>query len=144
MEFSAQDVVDVTSANEKFYVAFQSLTMELMEGVWLKEDYVKCVHPGWNLLTGYRSVMESWSTIFQNTDEIQFTLSDVEVAVRGNLAWVVLAENLQSRVRGGRRTQGTILATNLFEKREGAWYLVHHHASMAAFVQEPPGPRTLH
>jgi ketosteroid isomerase-like protein len=136
MPGSSQDAEEVKRANEEFYQAFQSLTLERMERVWLKADYVKCVHPGWGLLKGYESVMESWGRIFENTDRIQFLLTDVDVEVRGTLAWVVLTENLTSDLPDGRSTRGSILATNLFEKRDGTWYVIHHHASAVAFSQQ--------
>jgi ketosteroid isomerase-like protein len=141
---NSQDIEDVTNANKEFYEAFQSLALERMESVWLKEDYVKCVHPGWNLLVGYDSVMESWRRIFENTDQIRFVLADVEVEVRGSLAWVVLTENLASELPGGRSTEGAVLATNLFEKRDRVWYLIHHHASTVAFSERGRGSETIH
>jgi ketosteroid isomerase-like protein len=140
----SQDIQEVTRANQEFYEAFQSLVLERMQRVWLKENYVKCVHPGWNLIVGYDSVMESWRRIFENTNQIRFTLANVVVEVKEGLAWVVLTENLASELPDGKSTEGAVLATNLFEKRDGVWYLIHHHASTIAFSNRRRSTETIH
>ena len=118
----------VTAANEAFYRAFETLEIEEMEKVWLRASYIKCVHPGWPLLRGWGPIMTSWERIFANTFGMRFTLSDVHVEVSGSLGWVVLIEELESRGYEG-VSRSEILTTNLFEKRDGQWFIVHHHAS---------------
>jgi ketosteroid isomerase-like protein len=86
------------------------------------------VHPGWPLLCGWDAVRGSWQRIFDNTTEMRFTLSDVTVNVAGDLAWVTCTENILSEV-GERVSVTAILATNVFERTEAGWLLVHHHAS---------------
>ena len=78
----------------------------------------------------------SWETIFKNTVEIRFSLSDVSVHVDGNLAWVTCAENILSQVRGNISVT-SVLATNLFERQGDAWLMIHHHASHV-FAPEAP------
>ena len=90
----------VNEVNQLFYEAFESLDIKRMEGIWLREDYIKCVHPGWALLSGWDAVMESWRRIFENTEQMRFTLTNVEPRVQGDLAWVTLYENLASRLQG--------------------------------------------
>jgi ketosteroid isomerase-like protein len=115
---------------------FETLDIKKMEKMWLHASYIKCVHPGWPLLIGWGPVMISWERIFANTDSMHFTLADVRVEVVGTLAWVVLVEELESRsVAGLSRSQ--ILATNLFEKHDGQWFIIHHHASP---IFAPPTP----
>jgi len=118
----------VTAANEAFYRAFETLESEEMEKVWLRASYIKCVHPGWPLLRGWGPIMTSWERIFASTFGMRFTLSDVHVEVAGSLAWVVLIENLEARGYEG-VARSEILTTNLLEKRDGQWFIVHHHAS---------------
>jgi ketosteroid isomerase-like protein len=118
----------VTAANEAFYRAFETLEIREMEKVWLRASHIKCIHPGWPLLRGWGPIMTSWERIFANTFGMRFTLSDVHVEVSGSLGWVVLIENLESRGDEG-VARSEILTTNLFEKRDGQWFIVHHHAS---------------
>ena len=65
------------------------------------------------LLTGWDAVRESWHAIFANTQEMRFTVSDVQVVQVGDLGWVTCTENILSDVRG-RVAVTAILATNLF------------------------------
>lgn len=43
----------VTEANQNFYTVFSSKSLFGMAALWLNADYVKCIHPGGMLLTGY-------------------------------------------------------------------------------------------
>lgn len=123
----------VLAANRRFYAAMDSLDLEEMEAVWLHADWVKCVHPGWELLKGWDEVRASWQRIFENTQRMQVIVSDLEVQVDGNIAWVVDVEEVTSSFESGFST-AWVQATNLYVERNGEWYMVHHHAS--------PIPRT--
>ncbi len=123
-----KEQMEVYKANENFYSAFESLEIEKMEKVWLKESTIQCFHPGWGLLRGWEPVMASWRRIFENTEEMHFILTDVQVEVRNSLAWVTLYENLTSR-EGKELSTGSVVATNIFEKRQDGWFLIHHHGS---------------
>jgi ketosteroid isomerase-like protein len=118
----------VTAANAAFYRAFEALDLAAMDEVWAHDDDVKCVHPGWPLLTGWGAVRESWQAIFASTAEMRFTIADTRVVVHGDLAWVTCTENILSDV-GGRVGVTAILATNLFARSPEGWRMVHHHAS---------------
>ncbi len=118
----------VRKANEAFYQAFESRDVARMDAVWAKGEHVKCVHPGWHILGGWDAVRSSWEMIFRNSGEMRFTLSDVRIEVRGALAWVVLTENILSSVEGD-VSASSILATNLFERQDGRWLMIHHHGS---------------
>ena len=120
---------DVQHANAAFYRAFEALDLHAMDEVWAHGEHVKCVHPGWPLLSGWPAVRASWEAIFTNTQEMRFTLTDVCAAEVGDLGWVTCTENILSDT-DGRVGVTSILATNLFE-RDGAvgWRMVHHHAS---------------
>ena len=122
------DDAEVVEANARFYRAFETLDIAEMDRVWAHGDHVKCVHPGWPLLSGWDAVRESWARIFENTEEMRFTLSNVQAMVGGDLAWVTCTENILSET-GGRLGVTAILATNLFERDGADWRLVHHHAS---------------
>jgi ketosteroid isomerase-like protein len=133
------ELARVEEANARFYRAFESLDLEEMETVWAKGGHVKCVHPGWGLLSGWEQVRASWETIFKNTTEIRFSLSAVEVQVEGSLAWVTCTENILSQV-GGNIAAATVLTTNIFERHGTQWLLIHHHASHVFSGDAPPDP----
>jgi ketosteroid isomerase-like protein len=118
----------VEAANAGFYRAFEALDLAAMDAVWAHGDHVMCVHPGWPLLTGWDAVRESWAVIFRNTVEMRFTISDVRVVARRDLAAVSCTENILSDA-AGRVSVTSVLATNLFERGPAGWKLFHHHAS---------------
>jgi ketosteroid isomerase-like protein len=120
------DLEEVEQANARFYRAFETLDLGQMEAVWAHGEYVKCVHPGWPLLIGWEAVRSSWQAIFESAAEMRFTIGEVLAEVMGDLAWVTCTENILSEVRG-RVT--SVLATNIFERGDGGWRLIHHHAS---------------
>jgi len=128
--------------NAKFYEAFEALDIRRMEAVWLREDYIQCVHPGWSLLAGWDAVMDSWRRIFENTEQMRFRLTDVRVKVIGTLAWVTLYENLVSSVQG-EGNSAVILTTNIFEEVGDGWRMVHHHGSPVMIPETEPTP-TVH
>ncbi len=138
-----KDEGDVYRANEAFYSAFESLDIKEMEKVWLKEKYVQCIHPGWRSLTCWEDVMNSWRQIFENTNEMRFLLTNVQVQVRESLAWVTLYENINGRV-GQETSSGVILSTNIFEKRQDKWYIIHHHGSPTMPPPETDPKATFH
>lgn len=125
------DSAAVQAANDGFYRAFESLKLDAMEAVWLRSARVHCTHPGWCRLSGIGAVMDSWRGIFENTMEIRFDVTRVEVSVAEDVAWVVCTENITSHTLDG-ISRGRVEATNVFERRDGRWLLVHHHGSPVA------------
>jgi len=123
-----EPIEEVRRANQAFYRAFESLSLDRMDETWWHDGLVVCVHPGWPLAVGWLAVRETWRTIFRNTSDISFEVTDERIDVRGELAWVVCVEHLSSRSVQG-EGKGVVLATNLFRREEGAWRLVHHHTS---------------
>jgi ketosteroid isomerase-like protein len=129
----------VIKANRDFYQAFESLEIEKMETLWLREPRIVCIHPGWRRLVGWGPVMESWERIFKSAFEMKFELGDINVTMNDNLAVVVVEENLTQRgYDGGTRSQ--VLSTNVFERVEDKWLVVLHHGSpvMAPPDNDPP------
>ena len=119
---------EAKQANERFYEAFNKQDLRLMKDVWSSAGMVHCIHPGWIVLRGHVSVIKSWSDIFQNTDNLEIKLSDVEVEVDGGVAWVSCQENLFSIQSVGIQAS-KVHATNLFKKITGQWKMIQHHAS---------------
>ncbi|MBI4442138.1 MAG: nuclear transport factor 2 family protein [Acidobacteria bacterium] len=122
------DEEKVLDANQGFYSAVQNLSLEEMDSVWLQEDWVQCVHPGWNMLEGWEAIRESWQHIFENTRYMRIAVGLQFLRVDDTLAWVCCTEKI-STAGDGRFDTAYVQTTNIFKRHEGAWYLVHHHAS---------------
>lgn len=121
-------IEEVTKANEAFYDAFESLDVVKMDRVWAQQDYVTCIHPGWTLRSGWPQVRDSWVLIFNNTFSMEFELSDLQIQVAGDVAWVICVENITSR-QGETLQETRVLATNLYERIDDEWKMIHHHGS---------------
>ena len=121
-------IVQVQKINSEFYHAFENLSIERMEGLWKHEDNVVCIHPGWDLFTGWLAIRESWITIFRNTEMIKFIITNTKVRVFDNIAVVVCLENIETLLDGEIVRLG-VIATNIFEQMENQWLLIHHHGS---------------
>jgi ketosteroid isomerase-like protein len=122
----------VHAANTAFYAALESGDLDAMGDVWEHSDRVSVTHPGWPMLRGWAKVAASWDAIFRNTGYIQFVLTDEQVAVAGETAWVTLDENiLQSAEGGGDLSGSKANALNVFvhDDERGGWHMVVHHAS---------------
>jgi hypothetical protein len=112
-----------------------------MEEVWKHSDDVVCVHPGWDLFTGWMAVQESWMKIFQNTERIQFLITNAKIRIFENIiAIVVCLENIQSNVNQNKMIM-RVIATNIFERQpivknnnndEEKWLMIHHHGSLVS------------
>ena len=124
----------VLAANRSFYAALHSLDISLMAQVWLHADWVKCLHPGWDLLVGWEEVQGSWREIFRSTDQMMISVSRPLLHLVGDVAWISCLENVTTAYKTDINS-ALVEATNIFERHEGRWLLVHHHTTPLA---EPP------
>ncbi|KAF7029438.1 hypothetical protein CFC21_041188 [Triticum aestivum] len=126
----------IMNVNAEFYNIIREGSLPAMSHFWLNSDYVKCVHATGELFTGYNAVMNSWGLLFnwgqdggQGTD---FQLRDVRARVLADVAWVNMKVHVDV-------DPGPFHVTNVYEFRNGRWYMVHHHSSLMA----DPAPHNL-
>jgi ketosteroid isomerase-like protein len=125
MEMTETD--EVLAANLEFYRAFAARDAAAMDALWARRLPVACTHPGWEPLRDRRGIVESWRRILDNPGAPGVMCHDEQVFLYGDVAIVVCEEELRG---------GTLAATNVFAKEDGAWRIVHHHAG-------PMAPRRL-
>lgn len=139
----SQDVeAAVTAANAEFYAAFEACDIDRMEAVWDTDDDIRCIHPGWPLLSGRSRVMRSWSVLMANTTYIQFFLTGVDVVTAGDLAVVTCEENILTGVDDADHGLGgsqRVVSTNVFRRRGDEWLLWVHHGSPVLGVTSGSG-----
>jgi ketosteroid isomerase-like protein len=124
----------VVAANQTFYDAFERRDLAAMDAVWENSERVVCTHPGWPILRGWTQVRASWAALMNGPQRLQFILTNLEVEVAGDTAWVTLEENL---LEGG--SGGTVAAVNWFARHDDGWLLIGHHGSSVVARIEPPG-----
>ena len=122
------DQEEVLAANRTFYDALHRLDMSLMAQVWSHEDWIRCMHPGWDLLVGWDEVEGSWQQIFSATDQMMVAVSRVILHVSGDVAWISCLENVTSAHQNA-FSSALVEATNIFQRHQGRWLLVHHHTT---------------
>lgn len=117
----------VLSANTRFYDAFRSGDLAAMQSIWSKGDHVYVVHPGAGRISSYEMVVDSWEIVCGADHEFPITidLKNVEARVSGGLGYVTCLEVVKA---GGGRW-GKQVATNVFERIDGKWFMCAHHAS---------------
>jgi len=115
-------------ANERFYKALEDLDLATMEAVWLHDGWVRCVHPGRDVLVGWEAVRQSWARIFANTAWLRVTATDLELALYGAIGLAACTENITTQTD---EAVGVAVAqaTNVYQLTPAGWRLFLHHAS---------------
>ena len=123
-----QNKLVALESNQRFYDAFNKNDLDLMIRIWLNDPIAQCIHPGWDVLTGFKPIIESWRRIFETGQDLEIKLSHVEVIVSDDLAWIACQENLFSISTSGVQLS-KVHATNLFKQVHSEWKMILHHAS---------------
>jgi ketosteroid isomerase-like protein len=131
------DEKELQRLNLLFYRCLETLDMACMEGLWLQEDWVRCIHPGWDVLVGWETVRESWEQIFASTHWIRVAPTAVDIHVLGRTGIVACSENITT-TSDGDLGMAVAQATNIFLRTREGWKMVVHHASPAPVVINQP------
>ena len=144
----ASEARAVFEANERFYRALNRLDLAEMERLWSHGSFVRCVHPGWELIVGWEAVRASWEGIFRGSSggpAHSVEIADVSVHVVSDLGWVSCIE----RITLPGRSASLAVATNLFQRspEEGLrWEMILHHASLLPLIvaEAMDSPEVIH
>lgn len=117
-------------ANDRFYRAVEELDLGAMDELWTHDGWVRCVHPGWDILVGWEAVRQSWEQIFSNTRWLRVTPTTIEALVIGTVGLVICSENITAKTEGDVGV-AVAQATNVFRMTSEGWRMFHHHASPA-------------
>jgi SnoaL-like domain len=132
---------DIENANAKFYEAFENLSITMMESIWSHNDNCICIHPGWEIFVGWMAIRESWVTIFANTENIKFTITNSKTRIYQEvIAVITCLENIEMFRNEVKIQSAGVVATNIFEynKSQKKWLIVHHHGSPLSNYFPPP------
>ncbi|MBI2683925.1 MAG: nuclear transport factor 2 family protein [Actinobacteria bacterium] len=118
----------VLEANQRFYDAIERFDLDAMEACWEPSGRTACVHPGGEWLVGWDRINAAWTSIFHNTDYLEFRIENVRAEIEDPMAWVTCTERVMSSTPGG-RVEAEVAATNVFVLTNAGWRMVLHHAS---------------
>jgi hypothetical protein len=88
---------------------------------------VSCIHPGWPVLIGRDAVLDSWKGILGNSGSERIEFHEARAMVAGDEARVLCIEVLGEMA---------FAASNWFRRVDGAWLMIHHHASPIALTRD--------
>jgi ketosteroid isomerase-like protein len=130
----AQDADEqaLKAANTAFYAALSGRNEAAMGQAWAHTPYVAVIHPGGKAaIIGGDAVQKDWAGAFKQYPVIAVTPSEpIAFHRNGNTAWVVNTEAVHIKDTGGKESQFTALATNVYEFQDGHWLMVVHQASL--------------
>jgi ketosteroid isomerase-like protein len=123
----------VHEANERFYMAMNSLDIDEMDEVWMDDHGAICVHPGREAIIGYERIRESWAIIFNASSSMSIAASNERITVAADVAWVACTETISMMTEEG-LAAAAAQATNIFRRTGGHWHMIVHHASPIPFT----------
>lgn len=129
----------VRAANERFYLAMNTLDINEMDEVWTNDAAAVCVHPGREAIIGYERIRESWVVIFSSSNSMSIASGGERVIVNGDVAWVACIETISMMTEEG-LAAAAAQATNIFRRTNGTWRMILHHASPIPFTTQDEWP----
>jgi len=122
---------DLENANGQFYDAFEKVSINMMENIWSHNDDCICIHPGWEMFIGWLAIRESWLTIFSNTENLKFTITNTKIKLYEDVAGIITCVENIKMIINERKIFTGVVATNIFEYDgdQRRWLLVYHHGS---------------
>lgn len=123
MRLQSAAYVDVLTTNMKFYKAFTAGSIVDMASCWMQDNGITCKHPYAPIGLGYLEVLNHFGYLFTfGLPEIE--VRDVRISMRGSMALVTCEEH--SIDRDGIQESKLMSAVNIYQKRNGQWYIFHH------------------
>jgi ketosteroid isomerase-like protein len=80
--------------------------------------------------TGWDTLQKGFGRLFDNFPELKVTMQEPRIKIVGTAAWASGIEKAQRKDKAGAASSGDNLVTNIFQKQDGRWLMVHHHASL--------------
>jgi ketosteroid isomerase-like protein len=124
------DIEGVEAASQAFYTALTVLDDgSRMEAVWANTPYVTYVGPSsTSIIVGWDAQKQYWKSFNTEFVSRQVAIADAHVRVVGNLAWQIGLEIGHALMADSTTRNIDWVVTNVFEKIDGRWLMVSHHA----------------
>lgn len=127
MKFATPD-----EAEQGFYTAMSSASIDAMKNVWLDSEEVACIHPMAQRILGYKQVINGWQGIFRGQGEMIAHIEKVK-STQGP----VLAVHTGTEVLRQDASEFRVEVTNIYQISDGGWKMILHHASPVQSIKPP-------
>jgi ketosteroid isomerase-like protein len=118
----------VKAASTAFFAALSGTDVAAMKEVWAHTPDVVYVGPqSKTLVRGWAAVEAAWEQSFASRSR-RVSLAESYIYTEGNIAWEVGTETGTSKAKDGSESKIDNIVTNVYEKQNGRWLMVAHHA----------------
>jgi ketosteroid isomerase-like protein len=119
----------VKAANQAFYAAFSARDAAAMQKVWSSDADIQNIGPTSKSVTvGWDKIGKGFESVFVAFPGLKATM-EPEIKIVDAVAWVTGIEQIQRKDKSGAISSAGNLVTNIFQKQDWRWVMVHHHAS---------------
>jgi ketosteroid isomerase-like protein len=127
----ADDLADVTAANNAFYAALSARDAGMLAKVYSHDPYVANISPGSGALQVGWPGVEKWTmSIATEYKDLTMVPSDLYAHVNGDTAWLVNTEHAKGTFLTGAAFDSTLISTNIYEKQGKSWLMVSHQSQI--------------
>jgi ketosteroid isomerase-like protein len=132
------NVEEVREASKKFYEGLNRMAngeSNTLASAWLQNDNATAMHPIGGRDVGWKEVENSFNQVAGVASDGKVELKDQLIRVLGDAAFEVGIEKAQFKI-AGEEVKGEIRVTNIYQKENGSWKMVHHHTDIAPSMIE--------
>lgn len=135
-----RETEEVLRASEQFYAAANQVVRgdaEDMLALWSRSAQATYLDPGGHTQQAWEALRAYWERAAelnqQPRDTVTARAEVLAAHTGGDLGYVVTLEHLELRHAGDAPRRMVARATNVYQREDGVWKLLHRHA-------EPPRP----
>jgi len=129
---------EVRNASNQFYAALNKMvngSSQSLSDIWSHSSAVTTMHPIGGRQVGWKDVWATWDQTAQVASEGQVKLQDQFIRVVGDMAYEIGVENAGFMLAGQKITD-KVRVTNIYQKEDGKWKIVHHHSDLSPAMVE--------
>jgi ketosteroid isomerase-like protein len=125
----SSDVENAKAASSALYASLSTVDIEVVENAWAREPYVRYIGPTNKAISaGWDEVKKTLEASNSALSARKVILSQAQIQTDGKLAWEVGIETVQRTLKNGEVQNTQNFVTNIYEKKNGQWLIVLHHA----------------
>ena len=131
-------VDEVCEASKKFYAGLNRMAngeKNALAAAWSQNGNATAMHPIGGREIGWKAVEDSFNQVAGVASDGKIELKDQMIYDLGDAAYEVGIEKAQFKI-AGQDVRGEIRVTNIYQKENGSWKMVHHHTDIAPAMIE--------